>query len=225
MQPTDKTAFGVILTGCLQELYDKPVSPALLNLWFACLQPYPLAEVQRAFERHLVNPDAGQFPPKPADIVRLIDGSGDGQALLAWAKAERAVRTVGGYRSVAFDDPLIHVVIADMGGWIRLCETKTDELPFRQQEFAKRYRALLLSVLPDYPAHLCGRAELANRGGGLAVEPPLLIGDPDRAMRVMLNGAEATAPALAWPPVNLATRKLTTRVPVAAQPQPQAEAA
>lgn len=215
MHPTEKPAFSVILTGCLQELYDKPVSPALLNLWFACLQHYPSAEVQGAFERHLVNPDSGQFPPKPADIVRLIDGSGDGQALLAWAKTERALRTIGGYRSVVFDDPLIHAVISDMGGWIRLCEGQADELPFRQQEFAKRYRALLLATPPAYPAHLCGRTEMGNRSGGFAAERPLLIGDPDRAARVLLNGG-ASAPDR---PAGLVA--LAALTPPRFQPQPQ----
>ncbi len=43
MQPTDKAAFGITLTGVLQEMYDKPVSSALLviplcSVRWACLQ-------------------------------------------------------------------------------------------------------------------------------------------------------------------------------------------
>ncbi len=72
MKSTDNTTFAVILTGIMRDIYEKPVSPTLINLWIASLQPYALDEVQAAFERHITDPDAGQFPPKPADIIRQL---------------------------------------------------------------------------------------------------------------------------------------------------------
>jgi len=189
MLPTDRPAFSALLTGCLQALYEKPVTPLLLDVWFAALSAYPLADISSALSRHVIDPDHGQFPPKPADVVRLIDGGGDGKALAAWSKVDKALRHVGGWRSVCFDDPLIHACIADMGGWITLCETKTDELPFRQQEFAKRYRALMLAPARAYPPRLIGRAEAGNALNGYPVEPPLLLGDPHKAARVRMSGA------------------------------------
>lgn len=197
MVPTDKPAFSALLTGCLQAIYDKPVSPMMLDVWFNALSGYPLADVSTAFSRHLTDPDHGQFPPKPADLIRAIDGSGDGRALLAWTKVDKAIRHVGGWRSVCFDDPLIHAGIVAMGGWIKLCETKSDELPYRQQEFAKRYRALMLAGPPEYPPHLIGRAEAGNALQGYPSEPPLLLGDPHKAAQVRLGGApEATNGAM-----------------------------
>lgn len=191
MLPIDKPAFSALLAGCLNALYEKPVSPVLIDIWFNALAHYPLDEISAAFCRHVTDPDHGQFPPKPADIVRAIDGGGDGRALAAWTKVDKTLRCVGGWRSVCFDDALIHVCIDAMGGWIKLCETLGEELPFRQQEFAKRYRALLLTPPKVYPPHLVGRSEAANALGGWPVEPPLLIGDRDRASAVQLSGTDS----------------------------------
>lgn len=187
---TDKAEFSAVLAGCFESIYEKPVTPAMLDAWFMALSPYPLDEIKAAIGRHVVNPDSGQFAPKPADIVRLIDGNGDGRALRAWAKVEKSIRTVGGYRSVVFDDELIHACIADMGGWISLCETTMDELQFRSAEFAKRYRACLLSPPAQYPSRLSGRAEISNSAKGHPIENPALIGDTEKAMRVMLSGTD-----------------------------------
>lgn len=188
MLPTDKPAFSALLSGCLQSLYEKPLNPVLLDIWFRALEGYPLDEVSAAFSRHVTDPDHGQFPPKPADIVRAIEGGGDGRALAAWTKVDKAIRHVGGWRSVCFDDPRIHACIDAMGGWIKLCGTLIDELPYRQQEFAKRYRALLLIQGLDYPGYLIGRAEDSNAQAGFPVEPPLLLGNPERAAKVLLQG-------------------------------------
>lgn len=193
MWPTDQKDFSALLAGCMESIYDRAVTPAMLQVWFVALAQYPLDEIRAAFGRHITDPDQGQYPPKPADIVRMLDGGGDGRALTAWAKVEKAVRCVGGYRSVVFDDPLVHACIDAMGGWIKLCSTNSDELPFRANEFAKRYRAYLLTQPECYPPHLAGRAEMTNGAAGYPVAPPIMIGAQERAMRVMLGGKEAPA--------------------------------
>jgi len=190
MLPTDRTEFSDRLTGCMEAVYDKQVTPAMLEVWFSALATYPMDEIRAAFTRHVTDPDRGQFAPKPADIIRAIDGGSDGRALAAWTKVDQAIRCVGGWQSVCFDDPRIHACISAMGGWIKLCETSTDELPFRQQEFARRYRAMALTPLTDYPPHLIGRAETGNAMEGYPVEPPLLLGDANKAAQVLLGGKE-----------------------------------
>ncbi len=72
MKSTDNATFAVMLTGVMRDVYEKPVLPTLIDLWIASLKPYELAEVNAAFQRHLTNPDTGQFPPKPADIIRQL---------------------------------------------------------------------------------------------------------------------------------------------------------
>ena len=72
MQLTDKAAFGVLLTGYLQEIYEKPISPALLSVWYGALSGYPLDEIEAAFARYVAHPDDCRFAPKPGDIVKHL---------------------------------------------------------------------------------------------------------------------------------------------------------
>ena len=102
------------------ELYGKAISEILTDLYWQSLKGFEWQDVKQAFEAHIHNPDNGQYFPKPADLVRFIEGSGETKALQAWAKVEKAVTHVGAYQSIIFDDPLIHAVLEDLGGWIKL---------------------------------------------------------------------------------------------------------
>jgi hypothetical protein len=180
MKPEDKERFAQLMIG-VAELYGKKLSNQLLNIYWAALTAYSLEEVNAALNRHALSPDVGQFMPKPADIVRCLEGSSSTQALQAWTKVINAIKQVGAYSSVIFDDPLIHAVIYDMGGWIRLCQSKEDEAGFRSREFEKRYSAYVLQPPTAYPAHLPGVIEQQNALAGFAKEPPMLIGDKSSA--------------------------------------------
>jgi hypothetical protein len=72
MKSTDKPAFALAIAGCMTEIYEKAVSPALLELWFNALDAYSLADVRAALHTHITDPDAGRFPPKPADVIRQL---------------------------------------------------------------------------------------------------------------------------------------------------------
>ena len=85
----------------------------------------------------------------------------------------------------------VHAVIRDMGGWTKMCETATEELPFRANEFSKRYRGY--RVESPYPPKLLGRTETQNQAAGYLkyVEPAVLIGDQRRAQLVHDKGDAA----------------------------------
>ena len=174
--------------------YGREVSPFLVSVFWDGLLRFELSDVQRAFSVHAQDPDRGQFPPRVADITRLLEGSTQTQGMRAWATVERALRSVGQYASVAFDDPLIHAVIDGMGGWVTLCCTQAEELPYRARDFERSYAAYRLRrEVPRYPPHLIGKAESENRQLGYAIAPPILIGDPARAQRVMELGRTTSA--------------------------------
>ena len=56
-----------------------------------------------------------------------------------------------------FDDALIHAVIVDMGGWVRLCEMYQRDESFKQREFESRYIAYRRHPPQLYPQQLFGR--------------------------------------------------------------------
>lgn len=190
MQTDDFQKFHDGIAGVMG-FYGKSVSRFALDVWWTALKKYDLAAIVDAFNRHLANPDTGQFAPKPADIIRMLQGSTQDAALRAWAKVDQAVRRVGTYCDVVFDDPLIHRVILDMGGWISLGTKREDEWPFVAREFENRYRGFhSRGERPQYPPALIGIATAHNNRMGYRSEAPVLIGNEQLAAQVLRGGTD-----------------------------------
>lgn len=188
MQQSDFDSFVDILQ-VVGEQYGKKLSDGVIALYWQGLQDIEFAGVKDALGKHLRNPDTGQFMPKIADIRRMLEGSTQDAALMAWAKVDKAVREVGPYVDVVFDDPLIHRVLHEIGGWIALGIKTQDEWPFVAREFENRYRAYKTrNEHPDYLPVMVGIAGAQNTREGFRVAPPTLIGNVDIAKRVMLGG-------------------------------------
>lgn len=188
MKNADKAAFFEMLT-VLGDTYGRQLPEGVLMLYWQALQGFELRDVSEAIGAHLRNPDTGQFFPKPADIVRMIEGSTESAAAVAWTKVEQAVKHIGTYRDVVFDDPLIHRVIQDMGGWIQLGTKTIDAWAFVGKDFQARYRAYRQRrVIPDYPPRLIGQANGHNRSHGFALEPPAYVGDHERCALIEQRG-------------------------------------
>ncbi|WP_232625655.1 DUF6475 domain-containing protein [Achromobacter deleyi] len=178
------------LVGNVYSFYAREASVFVFNVWWEAVKAYDLDAVSQAFSRHCANPDSGQFLPKPADVVKMLHGSTQDAALQAWAKVDRAVRGVGTWASVAFDDPLIHRVLHDMGGWSPLGRKEEREWPFLASEFVNRYRGYRgRSERPEYPPILLGDADAHNGRIGAEAGTPVLIGDAGRAALVVAGGA------------------------------------
>lgn len=190
MNDGDKRRFAEAMVA-LTEYYGKSVSDGVIELYWQGLRHYDFEAISEAMRRHMHNPDSGQFMPKIADVAKMLGGTSQDAALQAWAKVDRAVRQVGTYSDVAFDDPLIHRVIHEMGGWMGLGTKTEDEWPFVAREFENRYRGYRSrSEIPEYPPVLIGIAGAANRKNGHAVAPPTLIGNTEAAKGVIERGAE-----------------------------------
>lgn len=183
MKYEDKTMFVTLMTG-IAELYGKKLSTHWLEIYWRCLESYEFNDIKNALNSYIVNPDNGQFIPKPADIVRILIGNSTEKALYAWSKVLKAIREVGCYTTIVFDDPIIHVVIYDMGGWITLCRTVEDQLPFIGREFEKRFMGYLRQKLGTYPTKLIGFVEHFNQQNSDTVVQPVLFGNKTLALQV-----------------------------------------
>lgn len=188
MQTEDREDFLKMLA-LVFDNYSKNLSVEIGEFWWQLMHPFDLDAVRDALNRHCVNPDNGQFCPKPADVVKLIAGGTMDGALIAWSKLDRAMRTVGPYETVVFDDPIIHAVISDMGGWIEFGKCSDDDWPFKAKEFEARYRGYLTrGRLDHYPAKLPGIFDATNSPGGFASVAPTLIGNKSNAILVLNAG-------------------------------------
>lgn len=191
IDPQDKKEFSEIMQATMA-IYAKDVTKPVMQLYWNALIEYDMEAVRRAFGGWLKNPDQGQFAPKPADIIRMIDGATGDRAMVTWSKVDKAIRMVGHYQSVAFDDPIIHKVIDDMGGWRKMASLPTNkDLEFASLEFIKRYRSYSLAGgVAEYPAYLIGEHEAGNgKHGYRDVDPVQLIGDREKAKEVARLGS------------------------------------
>lgn len=171
--------------------YDKEINQFSLDIWWNALKQFDLNAIVEAFNRHVVNTESGKWLPKPADIIRMLQGSTQDAALVAWAKVDSAVRHKGTYVDVVFEDPLIHRVLHDMGGLIALGQKNEDEWPFVAREFENRYRGFReRSEIPEYPAVLTGIANAHNRSQGLKLQPLIMIGNEAACERVINGGTD-----------------------------------
>lgn len=193
----DRTRLVGILTG-VYSFYRTDLTEFQLSAWLRVLDGVDVERIAKAFDAHLMDPSAGQFLPKPADLVRQLQGTQTDRAALAWSKALQAIQRVGAYASVVFDEPAIHCAVEDLGGWPALCATTYDELPHVERRFCAAYRAHLKGGTA-HPPRLPGLAEQHNAIGGHASQPPELIGDEAAARAVMAGGTHR--PRIASSPI------------------------
>lgn len=187
----DMDKFAAILTG-VGELYGKTISAPVINIFWGALKNYDIDSVEDAVQRHITNPDAGQFMPKLADLIRMIEGGSKDAAAVAWSKVDEALRHIGTYQDIRFDDPIIMRVIHDMGGWVGFGDKLEDEWPFVANDFKARYTAYRSRRAPfDPPKLLIGRAGGYNRSNGFAIDPPVNYGSREGCLLVEQKGSES----------------------------------
>lgn len=74
MRPEDRKEFNTLLITAMA-VYERQITAALGDLFFAALGQYSMDQVRDAMARHLQDPADGKFSPKPADLIRQIEGA------------------------------------------------------------------------------------------------------------------------------------------------------
>ena len=164
MKATDLLAFKTLLTQALA-FYRQDVSEFSLSVWWQACESFDLEQIRKAMTAHAMDPERGRFAPMPADIVRELVGTKTDRSLLAWGKVHQAFSSVGMYGSPEFD-AVTSSAITDMGGWPKLCQATTDELPFLQKRFCELHRAYSSRPEETHTQRLIGMHEQANAALG-----------------------------------------------------------
>lgn len=196
MQADEYPKFLEVLTG-VHDFYGKDMTSFAAQVWIEAMKGFELQQVTKSLSGHVMDAERGQFMPRPADIVRQLQGTQTDRALVAWGKVAAAIGDVGAYQDLAFDDPLIHLCVVDAGGWPKVCRTPYEEQSYLQHRFCEAYRAYARRGAPaDYPARLTGAGSGADDYAkrGMLPPPPVLVGDKALAKLVLQGG---TAPRLA----------------------------
>jgi len=190
MRDEEQATFRELIAQVLA-FYNQKTSAFALGVWWEACRPFELDAVQHALSRHALDTERGQFCPKPADIIRQIQGTPVDRAARAWGLIMQAIRHVGMYADVVFDDPTIHAAIEDMGGWPLLCQTEAARLSYAQHRFTESYSGYIhRNDLQRWPRQLSGlrSADEVFASVGLPPPTPVLIGNPERARCVFSDG-------------------------------------
>ena len=139
----------------------------VVAVWYSMLENLDGDRFQSGIKRIV---QTEKFLPSIAEIRDQVLGNTavnlEARALAAWNKVLHAIRFAGSYRSVKFDDPVIHHAIQIQGGWIALCTMDVDQIKFYRPQWLKAYQSFYKthqeSSLPALPT-LSGICEIENQ--------------------------------------------------------------
>jgi len=162
------------------DYYREKLSEGVVDLWLTALSEFPPDDVSAAFGKWIGSSDR---MPRISNIVEIIRGSGEDLALAALIKVETAMSRHGSYATVVFDDPVIHAVIDELGGWVRTCQLTENEFTWWKKDFRERYRHHLRCGIPlDVNPKLLGILDETNLPMGESPRKPVVIGDYEKAI-------------------------------------------
>lgn len=168
----------------LAETLGAELSIGKIQFYFELLTDLEMSDLKKALN---LIANTGKFFPKPVEIREVIQGKPEDKAVVAVEKIQGALRGVGGYQSVIFDDPIIHVVIQNYGGWAKLSDITSEEWKWVKKDFEKAYRIYVnrASSLAQIPATLPGIHETINSAKGMPwpEEKAVMIGDEQKALK------------------------------------------
>lgn len=182
MDKKDYKAFEKIMAS-LNELYGDPgkkVSDLKMELYFTALKDLSIGQLNDAVNI-LIQTKTMKVWPLPAEIRYTVEGNPQDKAAIAFDKLLGAVRSIGPYRTVIFDDPAIHAFIQSYGGWEDICDKTVEEWKFMRSEFVKGYAGL--SKRTDVPLKLMGIHDASNaRNGWDHKTVPVIVGNEALAL-------------------------------------------
>ena len=172
MDERDRPSFENLLLALGATFRVEITAPLRVGYWLG-LRDLPIDAVQEAVAKAMTG---SRFMPVPRELRDLAGvASSEQKAIMAWAAVKGAIREVGSYRSVSFDDPTTNAAVRSLGGWPRVCGTDSEELDkWTAKEFQRLYRELApLHLHQDLTRYLPGLFEMG--GGETLKEPPARV--------------------------------------------------
>lgn len=165
MSGQDKERFAMCMSA-MAEAFSQEVSDLKGDIYFKALSDLSINSIEQAVW-NIINTRTTATFPKVAEIRESVMGKVEDKAMLALSKVEKAVREVGGYASIVFDDPLIHAVIQTFNnGWVGVCDMSADEWKWSRKDFLKLYEAMARNGNGNVEPVLHGRHYLNNSNNG-----------------------------------------------------------
>ncbi len=148
----------------LGELFDRKISQAMIDAYWTVLKPFDDQAYENAFNRLIAT---SKFFPRPADFIELLVVNNADRSEVEATRVLKAIKTLGAYQSVKFDDPITSAVIQDsFGGWIKLCGELTEaKESWFIKDFVRAYQAFAKQGI-THDGQLAGIIERDNAAVG-----------------------------------------------------------
>lgn len=170
MSPSE---FAVAITTLFEGLGKPLPPPRTLDVWSKLLIHLDAAALRGAVEKFL---RSGDDWPNAGKLLKLVDAgpSPEDRARVAYQALRRAIERIGWYGSCTFDDPLVNVVVRDLGGWQAMVDLPDDQ--WTEKRFCESYGVRLrCGYSPDLAAPLIGELDRLDHGNGYETHEPARI--------------------------------------------------
>lgn len=164
----DKKKFAEVLT-IAAEATGFQMSDSTYKTYWAILNRLSIEDFELAISKHLLDPNDGMFFPKPANIMKQLEGttkqkeqSLESRAEIAWQTVEGEISRIGSYGALELEDCLALASVRAMGGWKYLCSLTMDKMTWARKEFISSYKNYENTPLEALPNKLPGRIDIEN---------------------------------------------------------------
>lgn len=168
MNSQDQNKFKELIT-VMSETYGEEFTPAKVKLWWNLFKPHSIEVFEQALYAHIACTDAGMFSPKPANLMKFINGTTkeneqlvEDRAEMAWACIELEISRIGSYGTLELEDKQAIAAVKAIGGWQQLCASTYDQLVWKKKEFMSAYDTYERTPLEHLPNKLPGLIELSE---------------------------------------------------------------
>lgn len=167
------------LMAALGEAFSQEASPQKVEIYYQALKDVDILTIEKSVWQ-VINTRATASFPKVAEIREALQVDSEDIAILALEKFERAMREIGPYESVIFDDPVIHRVVDSFdGGWTGINNITSEDWVWARKDWLKLYKALATDTKRRTPVKLIGLVEHENSVNGHFdnIPKPKIVGD------------------------------------------------
>lgn len=170
-------------------LYERHPEAQVIEIYFRALEKFTIDEVEQGISKAC---STLKFFPKPVELIDCITGGSGNLADKAMVEACRvleAIKNIGTYTTVCFDDPITQaVIVQQFGGWAKFADMLVDSEKWFIKDFTSGYQAFARQNVRHYgalPGISQGRNALTGRE---REEKPVYIGDVEKAKAVHAQG-------------------------------------
>lgn len=125
------------------ELFGHELSKASARLYYEAVKDLTDDEFNQAVGR-VIRTRKFRNLPMPGELISSISEDPDIAASMALARVEKAMREIGAYKSVIFEDPAITATISVFdGAWTGICAMPEQEWKFARKDFLRLYKGFI----------------------------------------------------------------------------------